>query len=297
MNAVGFGILVLWCFRSSVLCTQPKPVVMWHGMGDFCCNPLSLGRVKSVIEDNVPGVYVKSLKIGSSVVEDIENGFFLNANKQVEEVCKQLASDPELKDGYNALGFSQGGQFLRAVAQRCPSPRVLNLISFGGQHQGIYGLPHCGYPNKWCNYIREVLTYGAYWSWVQNGLVQAEYWHDPLNEEDYRNHSIFLADINNEIVKNKTYIKNLLKLKNFVMVKFINDTIVEPAETEWFGFYKPGQSSEVITLQESELYVKDRLGLQQMDRLGKLKFLAVLGDHVQFDEDWFIQNIVNEYLK
>jgi hypothetical protein len=93
-------------------------------------------------------------------------------------------------------------------------------------------------------------------SWVQNDLVQAEYWHDPLNEEEYRNHSIFLSDINNEIVKNKTYIKNLLKLKNFVMVKFINDTIVEPAETEWFGFYKPGQSSEVITLQESELYVK-----------------------------------------
>lgn len=51
----------------------------------------------------------------------------------------------------------------RAVAQRCPSPPMLNLISFGGQHQGIYGLPHCGYPNKWCNYIREVLTYGAYW--------------------------------------------------------------------------------------------------------------------------------------
>jgi palmitoyl-protein thioesterase len=44
--------------------------------------------------------------------QDIENGFFLNANKQVEEVCKQLADDPELKDGYNALGFSQGGQFL-----------------------------------------------------------------------------------------------------------------------------------------------------------------------------------------
>jgi hypothetical protein len=25
--------------------------------------------------------------------------------------------------------------------------------------------------------------------------------------------------------------------------------------------------------------------------------LAVFGDHVQFDEDWFIQNIVDKYLK
>jgi palmitoyl-protein thioesterase len=93
-------------------------------------------------------------------------------------------------------------------------------------------------------------------SWVQNALVQAEYWHDPLKEEEYRNHSIFLADINNEIVKNKTYIKNLLNLKKFVMVKFNNDTMVEPVETEWFGFYKPGQSAEVLTLQESGLYIK-----------------------------------------
>ena len=29
-------------------------------------------------------------------------------------------------------------------------------------------------------------------------LVQAEYWHDPLNEEKYRDKSIFLADINQE---------------------------------------------------------------------------------------------------
>lgn len=39
---------------------------------------------------------------------------------------------------YNAIGFSQGGQFLRAVAQRCPGG-MKKLISFGGQHQGVYG--------------------------------------------------------------------------------------------------------------------------------------------------------------
>lgn len=29
-------------------------------------------------------------------------------------------------------------------------------------------------------------------------LVQAEYWHDPLNEEEYREKSVFLAEINQE---------------------------------------------------------------------------------------------------
>lgn len=32
-------------------------------------------------------------------------------------------------------------------------------------------------------------------------MVQAEYWHDPLKEEDYRKSSIFLADINQERVR------------------------------------------------------------------------------------------------
>ena len=31
---------------------------------------------------------------------------------QIKQVCDKLASDPKLKNGYNALGFSQGGQFL-----------------------------------------------------------------------------------------------------------------------------------------------------------------------------------------
>ena len=29
-------------------------------------------------------------------------------------------------------------------------------------------------------------------------LVQAEYWHDPLNAEEYREKSVFLAEINQE---------------------------------------------------------------------------------------------------
>lgn len=40
------------------------------------------------------------------------------------------------------------------------------------------------------------------------------------------------------------------------MIKFENDTVVQPVETEWFGFYKPGQSVELETLQESTLYTE-----------------------------------------
>lgn len=52
--------------------------------------------------------------------------------------------------------------------------------------------------------------------WMQNFLVQATYWHDPLNEDKYVEHSSFLADINNEKSINQTYIDNLMKLNRYV---------------------------------------------------------------------------------
>ncbi|XP_046850386.1 palmitoyl-protein thioesterase 1-like [Xenia sp. Carnegie-2017] len=287
--------LVAICFPARVLSYSNAsiPVVIWHGMGDSCCNPLSMGSIKDMVEDLIPGIYVRSLMIGSSIIEDTINGFLMNANKQIDIVCKKLSSDEKLKDGYNAMGFSQGGQFFRALAQRCPSPPMKNLISFGGQHQGVFGFPHCPGENfTLCEYVRKLLDLGVYISWVQNNLVQAEYWHDPLKEEEYKTKSVFLADINQERVKNKAYKENLMKLKNFVMVKFAKDTMVIPKESEWFGYYKPGQDKDLFTLQESPLYQEDWLGLKEMDEAGKLHFLEADGDHLQFSKEFFEKKIL-----
>ncbi|XP_047993219.1 palmitoyl-protein thioesterase 1-like isoform X2 [Leguminivora glycinivorella] len=187
----------------------------------------------------------------------------------------------------------------RGMIQRCGHklPPIKSFISLGGQHQGVYGLPHCmAVSHKTCDYIRELLNYAAYQRWLQLSLVQATYWHDPLSEEEYKRKSIFLADINNELTINETYRSNLQKLESFVMVKFDRDSMVQPRESEWFGFYKPGQASQLQTLQQSKIYTEDRLGLQAMDRAGKLAFLSQPGDHLQFDETWFIDNIINKYL-
>ncbi|XP_029475361.1 palmitoyl-protein thioesterase 1 [Rhinatrema bivittatum] len=287
LMAAGFAVL------GSVRPSSPLPLVIWHGMGDTCCNPLSMGAIKKMVETKIPGIYVLSLEIGNSLTEDMKNSFFLNINRQVEQVCELLSKDLKLQNGYNAIGFSQGGQFLRAVAQRCPSPPMFNLISIGGQHQGVYGFPRCpGERSLFCNWIRKMLHVGAYSEVIQEHLVQAQYWHDPLNEEQYRNSSIFLADINQERKLNESYRRNLMALKTFVLVKFLKDSMVEPAESEWFGFYRPGQSKEIISLQESSLYTEDRLGLKEMDKAGQLVFLACDGDHLQFSKDWFYDNVL-----
>lgn len=53
--------------------------------------------------------------------------------------------------------------FRRAVAQRCPNPPMKNLISLGGQHQGVYGLPNClVLKHQLCDYVRRLLNHAAY---------------------------------------------------------------------------------------------------------------------------------------
>lgn len=273
------------------------PLVIWHGMGDTCCNPLSMGRIQKLIEQNVSDIYVHSLQIGNNVEQDTLNGFFMNANDQVDFAYNLIKSDPKLANGYNAIGFSQGGQFLRALAQRYPDPPMKNLISVGGQHQGIYGFPRCPVDDvSICDYIRKLLNLGAYVGFVQDNLAQAEYWHDPMQEDEYRKYSVFIADINQERDFNQTYKDNLLKLKNLVLVKFNQDGMVVPRESEWFGFYKEGQGKDLYTMEESGLYVKDLLGLQTLDKSGRLFKLATDGDHLQFKEEWFLENIVSKFI-
>lgn len=297
---VWWSVVAALCVLGGVLPQDPPtPVVIWHGMGDTCCYSFSMGRIKKLVEERIPGIYVRSLMIGSNIIADEENSYLGNVNEQVDEVCKNLANDTELQGGYHAMGFSQGGQFLRAVAERCPNPPMKNLITFGGQHQGVFGLPTCPespQQSRTCEYIRKVLNYGSYIHWIQNSLVQAQYWHDPLHDDDYRNKSIFLADINNEEVLNVDYRNNLKKLDNFVMVKFLADTMVVPVESEWFGFYTPGQDVQVLPLQQSQIYLEDRLGLKEMDEAGKLHFLTQDGNHLEFTDEWFLEEIVDKFV-
>jgi palmitoyl-protein thioesterase len=113
-------------------------------MGDTCCNPLSLGKIQKDIQAALPGIRVLSLQIGESEAEDAENGFFMPIKQQIAIACAVIKNASYLSSGYNAIGFSQGAQFLRAVLQQCDAaPPMLNLISIGGQHRGVYGKPLC----------------------------------------------------------------------------------------------------------------------------------------------------------
>jgi palmitoyl-protein thioesterase len=270
-----------------------RPVVLWHGMGDSCCDPLSMGRIKRMIEKAFPGIYVYSVEIGNNTIEDEFNSFFKNVNDQLVQMHEKVNSHPELAQGFNAIGFSQGGQFLRGYTERFNTPPVYNLITLGGQHQGVFGFPNCPAPNvTLCQDLADLLTIGAYDPFVQSFVVQAEYWQDTMIYDIYLASSVFLADINNaKPKKNETYKENLITINNFVMVKFENDTVVIPRESEWFEFYAPGEDKNIVSLFQSPIYTEDWIGLKELNENNKLVFLETEGNHLQFTNEWFEENI------
>lgn len=52
----------------------------------------------------------------------------------------------------------------------------------------------------------------------------------------------------------------------FVLVKFANDTIVQPIDTEWFQFYVPNQDKKIQAFSESSAAVSIQLKSFERDR-------------------------------
>ena len=72
--------------------------------------------------------------------------------------------------------------------------------------------------------------------------------------------------------------------------------MVDPRGTEWFDYYQPGQGKIILPYNETDLYKQDWIGLKKLDQEGKVDFLSVEGDHLRFDDQFFIHDIIKEYL-
>eukprot|EP01126_Amoeba_proteus_P063242 TRINITY_DN869_c0_g2_i1.p1 TRINITY_DN869_c0_g2~~TRINITY_DN869_c0_g2_i1.p1 ORF type:complete len:105 (-),score=2.53 TRINITY_DN869_c0_g2_i1:266-580(-) len=88
-------LLALW-----IVSTMAIPTVLWHGMGDTCCNPQSMGYIQQIIEQ-ATGDYVFSIKIGDTESDDQWNGFFKNVNTQIDEAHNLFKQDSKLANGFN----------------------------------------------------------------------------------------------------------------------------------------------------------------------------------------------------
>ena len=262
----------------------PLPLVIWHGLGDTF-NGEGIQQIGALAEAIHPGTFVYTVSLGGNDANaDRSATFFGNVTSQLDEVCEALASHPILSTApaIDALGFSQGGQFLRGYVERCNDPPVRSLVTYGSQHNGIVEFKACGTTDWLCKGAMALLSYNTFSHFVQSRLVPAQYFRDPADYDNYLGGSNFLADINNERSdKNTRYAKNLAALSNFVMYMFEDDTTVVPRETSWF---QEVNGTEITPLRKRELYKEDWLGLKELDKKGGLRFRSITGEHMQISE-------------
>lgn len=177
----------------------------------------------------------------------------------------------------------------RGLAQKCPDPPMMNLISLGAPQNGVHQYPRCESRfGSLCGMLKWCINHSAY-SWLGQKIVPLTYWHD-TNEPRYRQGSTFLAFINNENQINTDYIINLSKLKRLILVKYEQDKALIPNESSWFGHYT--EQGYEYSMESTELYKEDKLGLQALVASGKLVRLISPGDHIIIDPTWFVQNII-----
>ncbi|KAK3186382.1 hypothetical protein K4F52_004920 [Lecanicillium sp. MT-2017a] len=262
----------------------PLPLVIWHGLGDTF-NSEGIQAVGEIADEIHPGTFVYSISVaGDDAGADRSGTFFGNVSAQVASVCDALASHPILSTApaIDAIGFSQGGQFLRGYVQRCNNPPIRSLVTFGSQHNGISRFRECGSSDWLCKGAMALLRFNTWSSFVQSRLVPAQYFRDPEDYKPYIEGSAYLADINNERkVKSEKYKENIASLTKFVMFMFEDDTMVHPRESSWFSEVT---SEKNIPLRKRRMYADDYLGLRKLDEKGGLVFRSITADHMQIPE-------------
>ncbi|KAF8556342.1 palmitoyl-protein thioesterase [Imleria badia] len=286
-----------------------RPLVVWHGLGDTYASP-GMVEFQNEVKKMHPGIFVHSVHIDQDTKADQRAGFYGNVDQQLAIVAEQFASIPELSRGFDAMGFSQGGQFLRAYVERNNTPPVHNLITFGSQHMGISDLPLCSSFDLLCQVARRAAKAGVYSEWAQENLVQAQYFRDPAQLSLYMSSGSFLADINNEVLspaaRKQAYAENFASLQHLILVLFAEDETAVPKESAWFGSEAPpeqdmhyldrfpeqvhlgqlAQEKTIVPMKLQPLYTEDWIGLRILDERGAVDLVTCPGRHMQLTGCW-----------
>ena len=87
---------------------------------------------------------------------------------------------------------------------------------------------------------------------------------------------------------NATYKANFVKVKRFIMIKALKDSMVYPNEGEHWGHYADGSLTQVLPMRETAWYKQDLFGLKTVDMAGKILFNTTAGNHLQFSQEQLV---------
>lgn len=265
------------------------PIVVTHGMGDSCFNR----GMKSItkVAGETMDVYSVCIPTGDNRLSDTINGFLLDMDSSVDVFAAKVRADPELANGFNAFGLSQGNNLIRGYIAKYNDPPCHTFMSICGINAGVGAFPNCSPQSSliggMCQALTEVLSTLAYNPAVQGLLFQADYFRDPskTDSDAYKSYSQLAQWGNEGYVINETLKENFAKTDQYVWVLGTEDTVVWPREGEWFGAMDPEDPwNTVLPMNETAWYKDDLFGLRTADEAGKNNFESFDGNHLDFSE-------------
>lgn len=256
---VKFILLSLSCAvaKPAPLFTSHLPVVVMHGLDS---SSLNMEPFSSWIAAEF-NTKVFNLEIGNGE----KTSLYMPMTDQLGELCATIYATEELRDGFNFIGMSQGGLLARGYVERCNLSPVVNLITLVSPHGG--------------EYLKTINT-DMYSSFAQAHLSIAGYWRNPREMPAYLTKCSYLPLLNNE-KENKgsqAQKKQMQSLANFVMVWSPADAVLSPPESGKFSFFD--ENLNVISLEDTEIYEADLLGLKYLNDQARLHTYQTNCSHV-----------------
>lgn len=264
-------------------------------MGDFANNPMGMIPIRNMISKRLNGAYVVNAMLAKTDLMDQLGEFFQLMDKEVDSFAEYVRADKNLTNGFNAIGYSQGNLIIRGYIEKYNNPPVFNWVSLHGPLAGVSGFPQCSYEFFLCKMFDEYLIGNlVYTSLAQDILAQANYYRDPTKTKEYTESCKFLPEINNERNANSTLTSNFDKVEKILLIKALEDTMVFPNESEWFGFYKDGSTTELLSFNQTTWYEQNLFGLKTLNEAGKIDFATTPGNHLKISNDQLLA-IVDKY--
>ena len=208
-----------------------RPTVVAHGMGDSGTNAGMKSLCKTV-SDKYPGAFVLC-----STTADSGKSISMTFDKQLADFRDEIAAHPELQNGFNAVGLSQGNFLLEAYIALVNDPPVYNFVSICGPLNGEATCPGNIAFDLICP-VWKLDPYGA-------PLAFSSYWKGTKDKATYLSKSRMLADVLNEKdAKNATVASHFKSLNAMMMIEATEDTMIEPKESEQYGMWDWGTSGK-----------------------------------------------------
>jgi len=254
-----------------------RPAVIVHGMGDSGTNP-GMKSICATVGKKYPGIFTLC-----STTADGTASIFNTMQKQLADFTAEVRSHPELSQGFNAVGLSQGNHIINAYVALVNDPPVYNFVSICGPLEGEATCPKNIAFDLICP-IWKLDPYGA-------SIAFSGYWKGTADKATYLAKSNMLADVLNEReTKNQTVAENFKNLNSLMMIEATEDTMIVPKESEQHGMWTWGTSGSkapITGIRDSEGYQGDWIGLKTLDNAGKLHNSSFVGEHIRFTDAYW----------